>query len=322
MRAVYIQMGQSCRRPEVKLRRRARRDAAAGRDPARGAVLLRAAGVRHDAGAQTAPREDDLPDAPSAQTSQSAAWELLASVAFGDGHAGNERRRRCGRARIPTTGGQYAVAGAAALHAGESDLTVCHVGVRAAADLEGERHAGDSRLSGSVQLHHDRGVFGDCDRGRPGLAVWPRFQGFGKQTGYGLVEDAQGEFFQTYAIASLVHQDPRYHRMPTASLKRRIWHAIEHTMCRIMMMAGGCRTTRRCDVSDQRGTYESVCAGHRRECSVDGAADRAGHCDGSCRGDRRGVPAGCGETHSHPHGVCAADSEPGDSGRAECAVRR
>jgi hypothetical protein len=57
----------------------------------------------------------------------------------------------------------------------------------------------------------------------------PGFKGFAKQTGYGLMQDAQGEFFQTYAIASLAHQDPRYHRMPTASVKRRIWHAIEHT---------------------------------------------------------------------------------------------
>ena len=55
------------------------------------------------------------------------------------------------------------------------------------------------------------------------------FEGFGKLTGYGLLEDAQGEFFQTYAIPSLVHEDPRYHRMPTASMKRRIWHAIAHT---------------------------------------------------------------------------------------------
>jgi len=55
------------------------------------------------------------------------------------------------------------------------------------------------------------------------------FMGVVKLTGYGLAEDAQGEFFQTYAIPSLLHQDPRYHRMPTASVKRRIWHAVEHT---------------------------------------------------------------------------------------------
>ena len=63
----------------------------------------------------------------------------------------------------------------------------------------------------------------------PHSAYGPGFKGFAKQTGYGLLQDAQGEFFQTYAIASLAHQDPRYHRMPTASVKRRLWHAISHT---------------------------------------------------------------------------------------------
>lgn len=54
-------------------------------------------------------------------------------------------------------------------------------------------------------------------------------KGVATLTGYGLVEDAQGEFFQTYAIPSLVHQDPRYHRMPSGSVKRRIGHAVRHT---------------------------------------------------------------------------------------------
>jgi hypothetical protein len=34
-----------------------------------------------------------------------------------------------------------------------------------------------------------------------------------------------GEFFGTFLIPTIVHQDPHYHRMPTASLKRRIAHA-------------------------------------------------------------------------------------------------
>jgi hypothetical protein len=57
----------------------------------------------------------------------------------------------------------------------------------------------------------------------------PGFKGFGRLTGYGLAADARGEFLETYAIPSLVHEDPRYHRMPDASFKRRVWHAIEHT---------------------------------------------------------------------------------------------
>jgi hypothetical protein len=60
-------------------------------------------------------------------------------------------------------------------------------------------------------------------------AYGPGFAGWGRYTGYALAEDGQGEFFQTYAIPSLVHQDPRYHRMPDAPVKRRIWHAISHT---------------------------------------------------------------------------------------------
>jgi hypothetical protein len=63
----------------------------------------------------------------------------------------------------------------------------------------------------------------------PHSAYGPGFKGFAKQTGYGLLQDAQGEFFQTYVISSLAHQDPRYHRIPTASVKRRLWHAISHT---------------------------------------------------------------------------------------------
>jgi hypothetical protein len=63
----------------------------------------------------------------------------------------------------------------------------------------------------------------------PHTAYGPGFAGFGRLTGYGLAEDAQGEFLQTYAISSLAHEDPRYHREPSASVKRRIWHAIKHT---------------------------------------------------------------------------------------------
>ena len=35
-----------------------------------------------------------------------------------------------------------------------------------------------------------------------------------------------GEFFGTFLIPSIVHQDPHYHRMPDATIKRRIAHAI------------------------------------------------------------------------------------------------
>ncbi len=60
-------------------------------------------------------------------------------------------------------------------------------------------------------------------------AYGPGFEGWGKLSGYSLVEDAQGEFFGTFLISALTHEDPRYHRMPEATIKRRLLHAILHT---------------------------------------------------------------------------------------------
>ena len=60
-------------------------------------------------------------------------------------------------------------------------------------------------------------------------AFGPGFAGWGRLTGYSLLEDAQGEFVGTFAIPSLVHEDPRYHRMPQAPFQRRMLHAIAHT---------------------------------------------------------------------------------------------
>ena len=63
----------------------------------------------------------------------------------------------------------------------------------------------------------------------PHSAFGPGFTGWGRLTGYSLVEDAQGEFTGTFLIPSLLHQDPRYHRMPEASMGRRLLHAVAHT---------------------------------------------------------------------------------------------
>lgn len=60
-------------------------------------------------------------------------------------------------------------------------------------------------------------------------AFGPGLPGWGRLTGYSLVEDAQGEFFGTFLISTLVHEDPRYHRMPQAPMKRRLLHALAHT---------------------------------------------------------------------------------------------
>jgi hypothetical protein len=61
-------------------------------------------------------------------------------------------------------------------------------------------------------------------------AYGPGFDGWGKLAGYSLLEDMQSEFFGTFAIPSLVHEDPRYHRMPDAPVRRRIVHALIHTV--------------------------------------------------------------------------------------------
>ena len=53
----------------------------------------------------------------------------------------------------------------------------------------------------------------------------PGFPGWGRYVGVSFTQDMTGEFFGTFLIPSLVHQDPHYHRLPKASLKRRIAHA-------------------------------------------------------------------------------------------------
>jgi hypothetical protein len=50
--------------------------------------------------------------------------------------------------------------------------------------------------------------------------------GFGRDVGVSFTEDMTGEFFSAFLIPSVVHQDPRYHRMPHASIARRVRHAI------------------------------------------------------------------------------------------------
>ena len=54
----------------------------------------------------------------------------------------------------------------------------------------------------------------------------PGMTGFGRYVGVSYSQDMTGEFIGTFLIPSLVHQDPHYHRMPTASIKRRIAHCL------------------------------------------------------------------------------------------------
>jgi len=54
----------------------------------------------------------------------------------------------------------------------------------------------------------------------------PGLKGFAKYSGVSLTEDMTGEFFGTFLVPSLMHQDPHYHREPFLPIKRRVLHAI------------------------------------------------------------------------------------------------
>jgi hypothetical protein len=56
--------------------------------------------------------------------------------------------------------------------------------------------------------------------------VGPGMSGWSRDVGISYTQDITGEFFGTFLIPSIVHQDPHYHRMPYASIPRRIRHAI------------------------------------------------------------------------------------------------
>ncbi len=59
----------------------------------------------------------------------------------------------------------------------------------------------------------------------PHSAYGPGMSGFRLDVGVSYAQDVTGEFFGTFLIPSIVHQDPHYHRMPDATMKRRIAHA-------------------------------------------------------------------------------------------------
>ena len=58
----------------------------------------------------------------------------------------------------------------------------------------------------------------------------PGWNGYTRALHYSFSQDATGEFFGTFLIPSIAHQDPRYHRMPNARVPRRILHALSHTL--------------------------------------------------------------------------------------------
>lgn len=61
-------------------------------------------------------------------------------------------------------------------------------------------------------------------------AYGPGLKGFGKSVGVSYLQDATAQFFGVFAIPVLVHQDPRYLRMPHAPLPKRIIYSVSRTV--------------------------------------------------------------------------------------------
>jgi hypothetical protein len=61
-------------------------------------------------------------------------------------------------------------------------------------------------------------------------AYGPGFPGWGRYVGVSFSENVTSEFFGTFLICSIAHQDPHYHRMPNASYAKRILHAADQVV--------------------------------------------------------------------------------------------
>lgn len=56
------------------------------------------------------------------------------------------------------------------------------------------------------------------------------WSGFGKRFGMSMADDGLNEFFSTFLVSSLAHQDPHYHRDPGSSTGRRIAYALSRVV--------------------------------------------------------------------------------------------
>jgi hypothetical protein len=61
-------------------------------------------------------------------------------------------------------------------------------------------------------------------------AYGPGMLGFGKDAGVTMTQDMTGEFFGTFLICTVMHEDPHYHRMPQASIPVRIGHVLAQVL--------------------------------------------------------------------------------------------
>jgi hypothetical protein len=56
------------------------------------------------------------------------------------------------------------------------------------------------------------------------------WSGFGKRFGMSMADDGLNEFFSTFLVSSIAHQDPHYHRDPGASTGKRIFYALSRVV--------------------------------------------------------------------------------------------
>lgn len=54
--------------------------------------------------------------------------------------------------------------------------------------------------------------------------------GFGERFGVSMAGEASSEFFSTFLVSSIFHQDPHYHREPDAALGKRFVHALSYVV--------------------------------------------------------------------------------------------
>jgi hypothetical protein len=61
-------------------------------------------------------------------------------------------------------------------------------------------------------------------------AYGPGMHGFARAVGTGFSQDVTGEFIGTFAVCSIFHEDPHYHREPDRPMVHRFFHAIGRTV--------------------------------------------------------------------------------------------
>jgi hypothetical protein len=54
--------------------------------------------------------------------------------------------------------------------------------------------------------------------------------GYGRRVGFNLIDQSQSHFFNDFAYPTIFSEDPRYYRMAHGPFRKRLLHAVEHTV--------------------------------------------------------------------------------------------